>query len=86
MKRAQLMKNCQGFPIGVEKFSALQSSRVAAANRPTTAGRRPAKMERTGRVFMYFINRRLMRIIRMSDGNTKASVAVAEPRMAISSP
>ncbi len=32
---------------------------------------------------MYFMNILLMTIIRMSDGSTKAKVAVAEPRMAM---
>ena len=38
MKRATLIQNCQGFSTGEEKFSVLQSSSVAAASRPTTAG------------------------------------------------
>ena len=36
-----LMENCQAFSLGVEKFSFVQSNKVAAANNPTTAGRSP---------------------------------------------
>ena len=83
MKRAMLIQNCQGFSIGVEKFSLLQSSNVAAARRPTTAGRRPVKTDCTNGVFMYFMNILLIRIIRISEGSTSAKVAVAEPSVAI---
>ena len=83
MSRAQLMKNCHGFSIGVEKFSLLQSSKVAAARSPTTAGRSPIKIDCTRWVFIYFMNILLMSIIKISDGSTKAKVEVAEPRMAI---
>ena len=86
MRRAQLMKNCQGFSKGVEKFSLLQSRRVAAASRPTTAGRKPVKTDCTNGVFIYFINMRLISIIRISEGSTKAKVAVAEPSVAIACP
>ena len=86
MSRAQLMKNCQGFSVGVEKFSLLQRRRVAAANSPTTAGRRPLKIDCTRGVFIYFINIRLIRIMSISEGSTKAKVAVTEPSMAIVSP
>ena len=82
-RRAQLIKNCQGFSIGVEKFSLLQRRSVAAARSPTTAGRRPLKTDWTNGVFIYFMNILLIRIIRISEGNTKANVAVVEPRMAI---
>ena len=81
--RAQLIKNCQGFVVGVEKFSALQSNRVAAAKRPTTAGRKPVNTDCTRWVFIYFINILLIRIIKMSEGSTRAKVAVAEPKTAI---
>ena len=81
--RAQLIQNCQGFSEGVEKFSLLQSNRVAAANKPTTAGRRPLNTDCTSGVFMYFINILLIRIIKMSEGSTSAKVAVTLPRMAI---
>ena len=82
-KRATLTKNCQGLTAGVEKFSAVQSRRVAAAKRPTTAGRRPANIDWTTDVFMYFMNILLMRIISTNDGSTNANVAVAEPRIDI---
>ena len=75
------MQNCQGFSIGVEKFSLLQSSNVAAASNPTTAGRRPVNIDCTSGVFMYFINILLISIISTNDGSTKAKVAVAEPRI-----
>ena len=80
-KSAMLMEKRQGLS-GVEKFSPLQSSRVAAANKPTTAGRRPVKTSCTARVFMYFINILLMRIIKMNEGSTRAVVAVSDPNMA----
>ena len=83
ISRAQLMKNCQGFSDGVEKFSLLQSKGVAAANKPTTAGRRPLNTDCTKGVFIYFINILLMSIIKMSEGSTKAKVAVAEPSIDI---
>ena len=51
-KSITLIQNCQGLTLGEEKFSSLMSSSVAAARRPTTAGRRPAKALCTGRVFM----------------------------------
>ena len=51
-KSITLIQNCQGLTLGEEKFSSLMSSSVAAAKRPTTAGRRPAKALCTGRVFM----------------------------------
>ena len=38
IKRAQLMQNCHGFAIGVEKFSSLHNNKVAAANRPAVVG------------------------------------------------
>ena len=81
--RKQLIKNCHGFSWGVEKFSAVHSNRVAAASRPTTAGRRPVKTEVTLRVCMYRINILLISIMRMSDGNTSAKVAMALPATAI---
>ena len=84
-KMAMLIQNCQGQMLGVEKFSFVQSRRVAAANRPTTAGRRAAKMFWTVAVFIYLRNMRAMRIIRMSEGSTKAKVATHEPKMDIPS-
>lgn len=68
--------------MGVEKFSLVQRSRVAAANRPTTAGRKPMNTDCTICVFMYFINILLMSSIRISEGSTKAKVDVADPRIA----
>ena len=82
-KRKQLTKNCQASSLGVEKFSEVHSNKVAAANNPTTAGRKPLKMLSTGRVCIYFINILLMSIIKISDGNIKAKVATTEPRIAI---
>jgi hypothetical protein len=86
IKRAQLIKNCQGFSKGVEKFSLLHSNSVAAARSPTTAGRKPVNIDCTNGVFMYFINILLISIISINDGSTKAKVAVAEPRIAIRCP
>lgn len=83
-KRAMLMQNCHMFTLGKEKFSALQSSRVAAAKSPTTTGRKPIKMDCTVGVFMYFRNILLMSSININDGNTKANVAVALPTIAMS--
>ncbi len=80
---AQLIQNCQGFSVGVEKFSLLQRSRVAAAKSPTTAGRKPVKMEVTVWVCMYRMNILLIKTIKINEGNTNAKVAVAEPKMAI---
>ena len=71
---------------GDEKFSLLHSSSVAAASRPTTTGRRAAKTDRTTGASMYFMNSLLISIISTSDGSTSAKVAVALPRMAVSSP
>ena len=81
--RKQLMQNCQGSAEGVEKLSGVINNRVAAASRPTTAGRKPRKTDSTAWWCMYFMNILLMSIIRINEGNTKAKVAVAEPRMAI---
>ena len=85
-KRATLIQNCHGFSIIEPKFSSFMSSRVAAPSNPTTAGRSPLKTFCTGSVFMYFMNILLIRIMRMSDGSTKAKVAVADPRMAMGMP
>ena len=62
------------------------SNKAAAANRPTTAGRRPPKMLFTVGVFMYFRNILAMRIMRMNEGSTRAKVAVQLPSTAIVSP
>ena len=83
IKRNTLIQNCQAFSEGEEKFSLVQRSSVAAANRPTTAGRNPMKTDWTVLVRMYLRNILLMRIIRMSDGRTRAKVAVNEPKTAI---
>ena len=82
-KSAVLIQNCHGFCDGVEKLSDVMSSSVAAPSSPTTAGRNPMKTDCTTEVFMYFINILLIRIIRMSDGSTRANVAVMLPSMAI---
>ena len=81
--KTTLTENCQTDSVGEPKFSLLQSSRVAAPNNPTTAGRNPVKIDLTVRVFIYFINILLMSIIRMSEGSTRAKVAVALPNTAI---
>ena len=83
MNKKQLIPNCQGLCLGVEKFSGVINSNVAAANSPTTAGRSPMNTLFTSRVCMYFMNILLMRIIRMSEGNTSANVAVADPSIAM---
>lgn len=44
-KSRMLIQNCQAFSLGVEKLSLVQSNRVAAANKPTTAGRKPEKTD-----------------------------------------
>ena len=80
------MPKYQGFIDGAEKFSLFINSNAAAAISPTTAGRRPDMMLCTTIEFMYFMNNRQIRIIRMNDGNTSASVAVALPSTAIVSP
>ena len=77
--RNTLIQNCHGLKDGVEKLSAVMSNRVAAANSPTTAGRRPVKTDCTRWVCIYFIKSLLISIIRMSDGNTNAKVAVMLP-------
>ena len=69
--------------MGVLKFSCVHNNRVAAASRPTTAGRRAVKTLVTVRVCIYFMNILLMRIIRISEGKTSAKVAVALPSTAI---
>ena len=80
------MPKYQGFIDGAEKFSLFINSNAAAAISPTTAGRRPDITFCTTIEFMYFMNRRQIRIISMNDGNTNASVAVALPSTAIVSP
>ena len=77
------MKNCQTLTVGAEKFSLLHNSKVAAASRPTTTGRRPAKTDCTTGVFMYLRNILLIRIISISEGRMMAKVAVILPRTAI---
>ena len=81
-KSETLTQKVQGSVCMLPKFSLLQSSKVAAANKPTTTGRRPAKILCITTVCMYFMNMRLMRIIRMNEGNTSAKVAMHEPAMA----
>lgn len=81
-----LIQNCHASSDGVEKFSALQRRSVAASNSPTTAGRSPVKMLCTTGVFIYFMNIRLIRIIRMSDGKTSAKVATVLPSIAMPCP
>ena len=66
---------------GVEKFSLSNSRSAAAARRPTTAGRRPRKMFWTVSDFIYFISIFDMSIISISDGRTRANVAVRLPSM-----
>ena len=80
-KSRQLTMNCHQSVVGVEKLSAVHNNKVAAANSPTTAGRRPRKTLSTLRWCMNFINILLIRIIRISEGSTRAKVATAEPRM-----
>ena len=80
------MPKYQGFIDGAEKFSLFINSNAAAAISPTTAGRRPDMMLCTTIEFMYFMNNRQIRIIRMNDGSTSARVAVALPSTAIVSP
>ena len=85
-KRAQLIQNCHGLTEGRLKFSGVISNNVAAPRRPTTAGRSPLKIDCTAGVFIYFRNIRLMSIMRMNDGSTRANVAVALPRIDIMLP
>ena len=82
-KMNRLMKNCHGFMLGWEKLSTLQSSNVAAANSPTTTGRRPAIMDCVIDVFIYLKNILQMRSIMMNDGRIIAMVAVTLPSTAI---
>ena len=58
--RKTLTENCQGFSIGVEKLSGVMSSSVAAASKPTTAGRKPLNTDCTRCVCMYFMKSLLM--------------------------
>ena len=81
--RNTLTQNCQGFSLGVEKFSLVHSSSVAAANSPTTAGRKPRKMLSMVGVCMYLRNILAMRIISMNDGSTNEKVDTAEPSIAV---
>ena len=81
-KRKTLIQNRQASSFGVEKFSLVHSSNVAAAKSPTTAGRSPAKTLCTVGCFMYLMKSFEMRIIRMSDGSTSAKVDTQEPRTA----
>ena len=83
MKRKQLIQNCHGLVLGVEKFSGVINISVAAASKPTTAGRNPVKTLFTNGVFMYFMNILLIRIMRINEGSTKAKVAVILPKMAM---
>ena len=85
-KRNRLIQNCQGLILGAEKFSVLHNNKVAAANRPTTTGRRPAKTDCTTGVFRYLRNILLIRIIIINDGSTRAMVAVRLPNTAIPAP
>ena len=75
------MQNCQRFSLGVLKFSRVHNNNVAAANKPTTAGRKPRNTLSTEWWCMKRINILAMSIIKMSEGSTSAKVAVAEPRM-----
>ncbi len=79
-KSMMLMKNCQGLTAIEPKFSASHNSSVAAASKPTTAGRSPVKMACTSDVRMYFRKSLLMSTISMIDGRTSASVAVKLPK------
>ena len=76
------MQNCHGSSLGVLKFSRVHNNKVAAASRPTTAGRRPRNTDVTVGVCMYFMNIMLMSTISISEGSTSANVAVIDPRMA----
>ena len=60
--------------------------KVAAASRPTTTGRRPEKIDCTIGVFIYLRNILLIRIIIMTEGRTRATVAVRLPNTAIPAP
>ena len=81
--RKTLTENCQRFTVGVEKLSGVMSSSVAAASKPTTAGRKPLNTDCTRCVCMYFMKSLLMSIMRMSEGSTNANVAVMLPNTAI---
>ena len=72
-----------GFIMVTALFSAFISNSVAAASKPTTAGRSPMNMLVTTGWPMYFMNILEIRIIRMSEGRTNAKVAVREPRIAM---
>ena len=77
------MQNCQRFSFGVLKLSRVHNNNVAAANKPTTVGRKALNTLSTVRVCIYFMNILLMSIIRISEGRTNAKVAVALPKTAI---
>ena len=86
MNRKQLIPNCHGLMSGVLKFSFDSSSNVAAPSSPTTAGRSPLSTLCTGVVLIYFRNIFAISIISISDGNTRAVVAVTLPSTYIPSP
>lgn len=64
-----------------EKFSLLHNISVAAASNPTTAGRSPRKIFCMTGECMCFKNILHINIMSMSEGNTRANVAVRLPMM-----
>ena len=82
-KMATLIQNRQGLVVIDEKLSPFIKRSVAAASNPTTAGRNPSNILCTMGELTYLRNILLMRIIKTSDGNTNANVAITEPRTAI---
>lgn len=82
-KRNRLTQNCHAFSVGVEKLSRVHNNKVAAASKPTTAGRNPMNTDCTVGVCMYFMNILLMSTIRISDGSTKAMVEMKDPSTAM---
>ena len=63
------------------KFSWFIRTNAAAANSPTTPGRRPLNTDAMTGCFWYFRKNLLISTIRMNEGNTTESVAIAEPNM-----
>ena len=80
-KSPTLIQNCQGVLDMLPKFSSFMSSKAAAANRPTTAGRKPWKVLSTALWFLYLIRNLLMISISTKLGKTTAKVAIKLPRM-----
>ena len=83
MKISMLTMNWKGDVDTLPKFSLVISSKAAEANNPTTAGRKPQKMEAMMGLFLCRSNRRLMVSMSKKEGRITANVAVPAPTMPI---